>query len=53
MGKNGYVLGPYGVELKQGWINSISDRADKVFSKFSPKPTTLANLNRHPAMVIE
>jgi hypothetical protein len=32
MGKNGYVLGPYGVELKQGWIKSISDRADKVFS---------------------
>jgi hypothetical protein len=32
MGKNGYVLGPYGVELKQGWVKSISDRADKVFS---------------------
>jgi hypothetical protein len=32
MGKNGYVLGPYGVELKQGWIRSLSDRADKIFS---------------------
>ena len=32
MGKNGYVLGPYGVELKQGRIKSISDRVDKVFS---------------------
>jgi len=32
MEKNGYVLGPYGVELKQGWIKSISDRADKIFS---------------------
>jgi len=31
MEKNGYVLGPYSVELKQGWINSISDRASKVF----------------------
>jgi uncharacterized membrane protein len=32
MEKNGYVLGPYGVELKQGWIKSTSDRADKIFS---------------------
>jgi len=23
MEKNGYVLGPYGVELKQGWVKSI------------------------------
>ena len=32
MKKNGYVLGPNGVELMQGWIKSISDRADKIFS---------------------
>jgi hypothetical protein len=32
MEKNGYVLGPYGVELKQGWVKSISDRADKIYS---------------------
>jgi hypothetical protein len=32
MEKNGYVLGPYGVELKKGWVKSISDRADKIFS---------------------
>jgi hypothetical protein len=32
MEKNGYLLGPYGVELKQGWVKSFSDRADKIFS---------------------
>lgn len=32
MEKNGYVLGPYGVELKQGWTKNISDRANKIFS---------------------
>jgi hypothetical protein len=32
MEKNGYVLGPYGVELKKGWVKSILDRANKVFS---------------------
>jgi hypothetical protein len=32
MEKNGYVLGSYGVELKQGWVKSISERADKIFS---------------------
>ena len=32
MERNGYVLGPYGVELKQGWIKNISDRAGKIFS---------------------
>jgi hypothetical protein len=32
MEKNVYVLGTYGVGLKQGWIKSISGRADKIFS---------------------
>lgn len=32
MEKNGYVLGPYGVELKQDWIQNIQDRADRIFS---------------------
>jgi hypothetical protein len=32
MEKNGYVLGPYGIELKKGWVKSISERADKIFS---------------------
>jgi len=32
MEKNGYVMGPYGVELKQGRNKSISDRANKIFS---------------------
>jgi hypothetical protein len=26
------VLGPYGIELKKGWVKSISERADKIFS---------------------
>jgi hypothetical protein len=32
MEKNGYVLGPYGVELRDSWRRDIVDKTDKVFT---------------------